>query len=100
MKQLIKACLKTLWRWTNPLRRPFERKIDAYLARYLRPAERRVTDESNMLMDHVVRELVRLQRQIDLLHQAIEELALSQSPSAIAGEIEPEHANGERLKAG
>ena len=53
--------------------------------------------ETNVLMDHVIRELVRLQRQVEGLQQAVEDLTLSSSDPAIAGEIEPVN---EHLKAG
>ena len=67
----------------------------------LRPTERFITDETNVLMDHVVRELVRLQRQVESLQQAIEELSPAQGGLAIAGEIDPETRSAtEHLKVG
>ncbi len=101
MKRLVKAGFKALWRCMLPLRRPLMRKFEAYLARCLRPTERFITDETNVLMDHVVRELVRLQRQVESLQQAIEELSPAQGGLAIAGEIDPETRSAtEHLKVG
>lgn len=96
MKRVIKKFAKVLWRGTFPLRRPFLRKFEAYLSRCLRPTERFLTEETNILMEHVVRELVRLQRQVDYLQQTLEELAPESENPAIAGGIAP----GEKLKAG
>ena len=101
MKRLVKTGLKALWRGTLPIRRPLMAKFEAYLARCLRPTERFLTEETNVLMDHVVRELVRLQRQVESLQQAIEELSPAQGSVAIAGEIDPEsRPAAEHLKAG
>jgi len=97
MKKLAKLVAKAMWRATLPLRRPFLRKFEEYLARCLRPTERLITDETNTLMEHVVRELVRLQRQVDHLQQTLEDANVEAPPVAIAGEI---LRNGEKLRAG
>src|SRR5947209_4293380 len=97
MKRLVKSVLKAMWRGTLPLRRPLLRKFEAYLARCLRPAERFVTDETNVLMDHVIRELVRLQRQVEALHEAIEDLAPAHVAPTVADEVDPA---AEHRKAG
>jgi hypothetical protein len=97
MKRLLKSGLKALWRATAPLRRPFVRKLEGFLTRCLRPTEALLANEANVLMDHVVRELVRLQRQVERLQQAVEGLTHSTAGPAIAGEIEPAD---EHLKAG
>ncbi len=96
MKRLIKAMLKAPWRWTQPIRRPFVRKLEGFLARCLRPSERVLVEEANALMDQVVRELVRLQRQVEHLQQAVEDLSPAREAPAIAGEIDA----AEHLKAG
>ena len=96
MKRLLKGMLKAVWRWTFPLRRPFLRKLRLFFADCFQPAERLMADEANMLMNHVVRELVRLQRQVDALQASIEEL--SSPRDAIAGEIGPDEVR--RFKAG
>jgi hypothetical protein len=109
MKRLLKPPLKAIWRGTALLRRPFLRKLEGFLRRCLAPTEPpRVPEvtprdlEIEALMDHVVRELVRMQSQVEMLQQAIVEL-LPDSTSgglAIAGEIEPGRAAQGPLKAG
>lgn len=72
MKPLVKKALKPVWRATAPLRRPFLLRVDAYLRRCLSvsvPAE-----HTGVVLDHVVRELVRLQDQVEVLRLTIEEL--------------------------
>jgi hypothetical protein len=96
MKRFVKSTLKSAWRMTQPVRRPFLVKFEAYLRRCLRPSEQLLSNETNVLMEHVIRELVRLQRQVEYLQQTIEEQALARDESAIAGEIAP----GDKLKAG
>lgn len=76
MKQLIKRILKAMWRLSRPIRAPFARKFEAYLTHCLRPTDRMMSDETNVLLNHVVRELVRLQRQVESLRQTIEEQAM------------------------
>ncbi len=86
MKRLIKRPLKAFWRWTHPLRRPFTRKAEAFLARAVAQApipaphvhvgcNCRVNEETSVLMDFMVRELVRLQDQVERLQVAVEDLA-------------------------
>ena len=96
MKRLVKKVAKALWRGTLPIRRPFLHKFENYLSRCLRPTEQLLSDETNTLMEHVVRELVRLQRQVDYLQQTVEELTPESGKLAIAGEIAPD----EKLRAG
>src|SRR4051794_20924228 len=92
MRRLVKRGLGAVWRWTSPLRRPLVRKIDGYLTRCLEPterllaSERRRADEANMVMNHVVRELIHLQRQVDSLQQSVDDLAYSPRGPAIAAE--------------
>jgi hypothetical protein len=101
MKRLAKRVLKAIWRSTVPLRRPILAKLDQFLRRCLDPSVRGVPNETDVLMDHVVRELVRLQRQVESLEQAVLELLPQhrQAP-AVAGEIEPADSAGGHLKAG
>jgi hypothetical protein len=102
MKRLVKRGLKAVWRWTIPLRRPILSKLEQFLRRCLDPSVRGVPNETDVLMDHVVRELVRLQRQVEALEQAIIGLLPPHETPAIAGEIEPDDADAPdgRLKAG
>ena len=66
MKRLVKGPIKAVWRWTAPLRRPVVDRFEAMLRRCCdRPHVCHVTAETALLMDHLVRELVRLQKQVD-----------------------------------
>jgi hypothetical protein len=101
MKRLVKRVLKAIWRGTVPLRRPILGKLDQFLRRCLDPSVRGVPNETDVLMDHVVRELVRLQRQVESLEQAILELLPQHHGApAVAGEIEPADSPDGHLKAG
>ncbi|WP_422926421.1 hypothetical protein [Singulisphaera sp. PoT] len=102
MKGLIKAIVKKAWQFTRPIRRPFVRKIHAHLTQCMEAVQRPhpivvVSDESIVLMDQVVRELVRLQRQVDTLQQSLDAMADERAHPAIAGELE---LMSERLRAG
>ncbi len=102
MKDLLKAVLRSTWRWTAPVRRPFARKIHAHLTRCVEAAHRPqpivvVPDEAIVLMDQVVRELVRLQRQVDTLQQTVDALADEQDHPMISRELD---RRKEHLKAG
>jgi hypothetical protein len=100
MKRLVKRGLKVIWKATDPLRRPFARKLEHFLRRCLRAADPGLASETDVLMDHVVRELVRLQCQVETLQQTVLELLPVQEGVAIAGEIEPGRLADEHLKAG
>jgi hypothetical protein len=100
MKRLVNRGLKAVWRRTEPLRRPILRKLESFLRRALQPTESGLVTETDVLMDHVIRELVRLQYQVDALQQTIIELLPAPEVPAIAGEIEPADAQDGQLKAG
>lgn len=100
MKRLIKRPLKAIWRWTHPVRRPFVRKAEALLARSFAHApvpqphvhvacNCRVNEETGVLMDFMVREMVRLQDQIERLQQAVEDLAPSGKGLSVVNGDEP-----------
>src|SRR6185312_11031777 len=85
MKRLMKRPFKAIWRLTHPVRRPIVRKLEAFLARSyaLGPVaphhvhvscDCRVAEETSLLMDYMVRELVRLQSQVERLQQAVDDL--------------------------
>lgn len=83
MKRLMKQILRAIWRLTAPVRRPIVRKIEAMLRRCCvqppaHPAQVhlvcKVSEEAGLLMDHMVRELVRLQSQVERLQHAVEDL--------------------------
>jgi hypothetical protein len=102
MKRLVKRFLKAIWRSTEPLRRPILFKLEQFIRRCLQPTEPDQVTESDVLMDHVVRELIRLQGQVEAVQQTLLELSsTTHGDAAIAGGIEPDAATpGERLKAG
>src|SRR4051794_18721924 len=100
MKHLVKRGLKATWRLTGPVRRPIVRKLEQFLRRCLQTGEQGLTNETDVLMDHVVRELVRLQCQVESLERTVLELLPAQDRPAIAGEIEPSRTPAEQLKAG
>jgi hypothetical protein len=113
MKRLVGRGLKAVWRATEALRRPILRKLEAFITRCVRaaappPPPADVTpsqepSETDVLMDHIVRSLVRMQSQIDALEQAVlERLAPPNEAdvNAIAGEIEPALSRNENLRAG
>ena len=84
MKSLIKAPLKALWRWTLPIHRPILRKISGFIARSVTSSVNQapVTEETGLLMDHMIRELVRLQKQVEHLQTLIEEQSHRLEPGA------------------
>jgi hypothetical protein len=101
MKRLVKRGLKAIWRSTEPLRRPILRKAEQFLRRCLQPIDSSQLSETDVLMDHVVRELVRLQCQVEALQQTIlDRYGAEEQRPTIAGEIEPAGGEDERLKAG
>ncbi len=86
MKYLIKRPMKALWRWTHPVRRPITRKVEAMISRaclvqlsthptMVSP----VGEETALLMDHMIRELIRLQTRVDKLQGTIEDLSANSS---------------------
>ena len=83
MKRLAKAMLKGVWRAAGPIRRPVTRRCETFLKECVRPAEpvnlMHVVEESNVLLDQVVRELVRLQRQTEYLQQMTEQLSAARN---------------------
>jgi hypothetical protein len=91
MKRLLKYPLKAVWRLTAPLRRPILRRYEAMLVRCCAQAQHHefhlechVTPETNLVMEHLLRELVRLQDQIDHLQTAVESLALAPATTGLA----------------
>ncbi len=76
MKRVAKALLKPLWKATGPVRRPISARVERYLRRCLTvppPPPTDTLDEVVVALDFVVRELVRLQDDVDRLRSAIEE---------------------------
>jgi hypothetical protein len=93
MKHLLKRLLKAIWNLTSPARRPLTRKLEAMIARSM-PASPacRVSEETGLLMDLLVRELVRLQKHVDQLHESIEDLAPARTGLAVVGDDQAPHS--------
>jgi hypothetical protein len=104
MKRFIKRLLKAAWRSTEPIRAPIVRKLENFLRRALLTTDSALLGETDVLMDHVIRELVRLQCQVESMQQILVEYIAAQAQESppIAGGIEPAPAQAaeERLKAG
>ena|SRR5579871_1563782 len=94
MKGLIKRPLKVMWRLMLPVRRPVVRRLEELIARSTaHPAPHahvvcEVTAETGVLMDHMIRELVRLQSQVECLRRAIEEITPTSTSLAVVGELD------------
>jgi hypothetical protein len=110
MKRFLKSVLKSLWAWTAPVRCPLMHKVDHHLARLVAetvgpyttrlegPIERieasvnvgrhvveHQNADANLLLDGLVREIARLQMQIEALRESIE-AAEAQRSLSIVGE--------------
>jgi hypothetical protein len=97
----MKRGLKAIWRSTEGLRRPILSRLERFLRHCLQPVDSSQLGETDILMDHVVRELVRLQSQVEALQNTVlDRLGAEEDRPTIAGEIEPTRGGDERLKAG
>lgn len=71
MKRRVKNLLKSCWRATFPLRRPILVKTEGFLRRCMGTA---ANNEQAVVLDLVVRELVRLQDEVEALRRSIDDL--------------------------
>jgi hypothetical protein len=100
MKRLIKLPIKVIWRLTHPLRRPVVRRVENLIRRCaVQPPPQvhvvcRVPEETGLIMDHMVRELVRLQTQLDRLQQMVEDLLPSATNLSVVGSLDGEDDEG------
>ena len=93
MKRLIKRPLKMIWGWTAFVRRPVTVRVEAMLVRCCnRPRPCHVSEETGLVMDHLLREVVRLQRQVEALLQAVEDLAEPSTGLSVVGGHHAEEA--------
>jgi hypothetical protein len=114
MKNLFKRFLKTLWKATGPLRRPLQRKLEAYtqglaiqmINAYLPTVINRLqgaigstTYDTNLVLNSLVREVARLQMQVEILQQYAEDahaarhaLAVDQDEASAFPPYDNEHA--------
>jgi hypothetical protein len=109
MRRLVNRGLRTLWRSTEDLRRPILFKLETFLKRCIYSAYANLFSEADVLMDQVVRELIRLQSQVEALQQTIlerlpapVEVEVETEVPGIAGEIEPDEVPDQhnQLRAG
>jgi hypothetical protein len=75
MKHMIKTLLQPLWRISAPIRRPLIRKFDHHMMQLLGNLPRPSEPPANLdlMLNSVVRELARLQIQVELLQQHIDD---------------------------
>ena len=71
MKRLLKAILRPVWRLTGPIRRPIAGRIESWFFLRIEPRARKLSGEIVPGLDGLLRELERLQGQIDALHAAL-----------------------------
>lgn len=103
MKRLFKGVGKTIWRATGFVRRPLSRRMSRFIAEAVsgqaaevaqavhvsRCSADALAEETNLLLDSVVRELARLQRQVETLREAVDQgRASSHGGLALAGEAD------------
>lgn len=97
MKRLVKRLLKPLWLATGPIRRPLSARLERFLRRCLTVdpfplAVSEAMEEVPVLLDHVIRELVRLQDEVERLRSSVDEITDARDMRSV-------RANGAR-KAG
>jgi hypothetical protein len=136
MKRLIKSILRPFWRMTHPIRRPVFRRLDARInhmiavairAQLLAPLDaststlerlaasveaanhsaRLLACDMDLMLASVVREIARLQNQVEILQDAVDRQAPPQGRAGLSlvdsdddGEPIARHAGVERAKVG
>ncbi len=96
MKRLLKLSIKAVWRLALPLRRPIIARLDELIRRNaVQPPPQlhvacHVPEETSLVMDHMVRELVRLQIQINRLQQTVEDLVPETTNLSVVGSVDRE----------
>jgi hypothetical protein len=88
MRNMLKKVLRAMWRATSPIRRPLQRKFETYLAgmlgqlieaqmpaitNRLQAAVGASAYDSNLVLNSLVREIARLQMQVEILQQYAED---------------------------
>jgi transposase len=86
MKRLLKQLARSLWRIAAPVRRPAIRKFDQHMMHLLGSFSPRDDVPANveLALRSVVRELGRLQIQIEMLQQQIDDMQSSGPGEALA----------------
>lgn len=98
MKALVKSVIRKIWNLTEFLRRPLRRKFDSVMSRPLRifviprleglehgviQSNQKVdllTHDVNLALNSTVREIARLQMQVEVLQQMLEESQAGRKP--------------------
>ena len=96
MKRLFKKLARSLWRISAPVSRPVIRKFDHHMTQLLCSFSQRAETPAHLdlVLTSVVRELARLQIQVEILQQQIDDLESSgrdgarpESRLSVVGEI-------------
>ena len=84
MKRLFKKLARTLWRISAPVRRPVIRKFDHHMIQLIRPysLHPEAPADLDLALSSVVRELARLQIQVEILQRQIDDLQSSDGDGA------------------
>jgi hypothetical protein len=79
MKRLFKKLARTLWRISAPVSRPFIHRFDHHMMRLFGAVSLRADAPGNLdlALSSLVRELGRLQTQVEILQQQIDDLQSS-----------------------
>ncbi len=80
MKHLFKKLARSLWRISAPVSRPVIRKFDQHMIQLLGSVFLRADAPANLdlALSSVVRDLARLQMQVEILQQQIDDLQSSE----------------------
>jgi hypothetical protein len=84
MKRLLKFFLLPIWRASGPIRVEADRRIESWFRRTMEPKARQYAAEFSPGIDGMLRELMRLQEQVDALQATIDAMRV--------GEDAPERA--------
>ena len=71
MKKAIKTVLRPFWTLSAPIRRPIARKIEDWFFARIEPRARKLSAEIVPGLDGLLREMERLQVEIDRLQNAL-----------------------------
>ena len=109
MLKTLKSGAQKFRKWTSPIRHPL-REIQRTIENCMRQAagqgcapSLRDQGDAVLLLDHLVRELVRMQQRIEDLQETVDQLVLEQGSPAVADTMAPpctEHATSSHRKAG
>jgi len=84
MKRVLKLLLRPIWRASAPLRIEADRRIELWYTRAIEPKARRYAAEFTPGIDGLLRELVRLQEQVDALQATIDAMVVEDASTGRA----------------